>query len=103
MSRNIFGNPTDATTIITIPATNSPLLPALGVVRPSARMLVQDAAREALRDELKVRLVHAALQNSAALSQMENALLDIAPRGADRYKAIVDAYAYSAAFRLADF
>jgi hypothetical protein len=68
--------------------------------REVARAIGQGLVTHA-REECRAALASTALQNVGALSALEQHLIEIAPMGAARYQAIVDAYAIGAADTIA--
>ena len=70
---------------------NLPVLPML----PSGPLTRQIATGD-FREQCRAHLTSTALENVAALSQMEAYLDQAAPSGYRRYRAIVDAYALGA-------
>lgn len=61
-----------------------------------ARALVAD-----VREQGRALLANTALQNTGALTALEQHLIQVAPLGEARYKHIVDAYAMGAAMTIA--
>lgn len=59
--------------------------------------VLDTAAQLAEQDRCRALLAANALRNTLALSMAENQAIICAPQGAERYKAIVDAYADGAA------
>ena len=66
------------------------------VLYPSGTVL-DVAAQLAEQDHCRALLAANALRNTLALSMAESQAISYAPQGAERYKAIVDAYAEMAA------
>jgi hypothetical protein len=58
---------------------------------------------EAASDQYRAFLAQSALTNIAALSALEEQLSRTSPLGEERYRQILDAYAVSAAFRIAEW
>lgn len=65
-------------------------------IRQIERVVTQGLVANS-REEVRALLTHTALQNVGALTALEEHLIKIAPLGAARYEAIVDAYALGAA------
>ena len=67
----------------------------------SSREMAQLADRNVTREHYRALLTQTALTNVGALSTLEEHLCNVAPYGSERYRGIVNAYAMSAAMRIA--
>jgi hypothetical protein len=63
--------------------------------------MVKSTLVATLHEQGRGVLTNTALENVGALSALEAHLIEIAPQGAERYRHIVDAYALSAAQKIA--
>lgn len=68
--------------------------------REIERVVVQGLVKD-LREQVRAHLAFTVLQETGALSELEEHLRQIAPSGAARYQHIVDAYAIGAAQTIA--
>lgn len=64
-----------------------------GMVLYSSGTILDVAAKMAEQNRCRALLAANALRNTLALSMAESQAISYAPQGADRYRAIVDAYA----------
>jgi hypothetical protein len=69
-------------------------------IRQVERVVAQGLATNS-REQVRAMMTHTALQNVGALTALEEHLIKVAPLGAGRYEAIVDAYALGAAQTIA--
>ena len=110
MDKNIFDNHTSISVgdapkgmIPNALALLAPSVPGLSnwISVKSGEQITQRALLEATHEQLRTLLTKSVLDNVASLSALEAHLSNIAPNGEDRYKTIIDAYALSAAMRIA--
>jgi len=71
-------------------------------IRQVERVVAQGLATNS-REQVRAMLTNTALQNVGALTALEEHLIRVAPLGAARYEAIVDAYAMGVANTIARF
>ena len=90
-------NPSTAMTLLT---PNSLDFIDLAGTKPGAQMM-QNAITEATHEQYRTLLAKAALENTAALASLGEHLALTVPSGEEHYRAIIGAYAMSAAVRIA--
>ena len=104
MNNNIFDNhsvidrtdiiPSGGSNLISLPTPASLILPSSV---KTGNQMIKSAVEDAAHEQCRALLTKSALENAAALSALEAYMIRVAPLGAERYKAIVDSYAISAA------
>ena len=65
-------------------------------IRQESSLVIKKTIVAGLHEQGRAMLTNVALENIGALSALEDHLCQVAPGGAERYKAVVDAYTFGA-------